>query len=85
VGVVGRWELSTPCGALTHGRRGQMGARDTTEATATTSRSHSTRGEALVTSSSDIHVDLWFMLDFMLDLSYLCGFVISVDFDMFHV
>lgn len=44
------------------GRRGQMGARDTTEATTTTGRSHSTRGEALATSSSDIHVDLWFML-----------------------
>ena len=29
--------------------------------------------------------NLWFMLDVMLDLSYLCGFVISVDFDMFHV
>jgi hypothetical protein len=44
------------------GRRGQMGAQDTTEATTTTSQSHSTRGEALATSSSDIHVDLWFML-----------------------
>jgi hypothetical protein len=44
------------------GRRAQMGARDTTEATPTTGRSHSTRGEALATSSSDIHVDLWFML-----------------------
>ena len=44
------------------GRRGQMGAWDTTEATATTGQSHSTRGKALATSSSDIHVDLWFML-----------------------
>jgi hypothetical protein len=44
------------------GRLGQMGARDTTEATATTGQSHSTRGEALATSRSDIHVDLWFML-----------------------
>ena len=40
------------------GRRGQMGARDTTEATAMTGQSHNTRGEALATSSSDIHVDL---------------------------
>ncbi|XP_021306431.1 uncharacterized protein LOC110431607 [Sorghum bicolor] len=44
------------------GRRGQMGARDTTEATATMGQSHSTRGKALATSSSDIHVALWFML-----------------------
>ena len=44
------------------GRRGQMRARDTTEATAATGQSHSTRGEALATSNSDIHVDLWFML-----------------------
>ena len=28
-------------------------------------------------------MNLW--LDFMLDLSYLCGFMISMDFDMFHV
>jgi len=46
-------------GSTHPGRRGQMGARDTTEATATTGQSHSTRGEALATSSSDIDVDLW--------------------------
>ena len=44
------------------GWRGQMGARDTTVATATTGQSHNTRGEALATSSSDIDVNLWFML-----------------------
>ena len=54
---------SSPHPGGTHrGRHGQMGAQDTTEATMTTGQSHSTRGEALATSSSHIHVDLWFML-----------------------
>jgi len=54
---------SSPHPRGTHpGWRDQIGAQDTTEATTTTCRSHNTRGEALATSSSDIYVDLWFML-----------------------
>ena len=70
---------SSPHPRGTHpGRLGQMGAQDTTEATATTGRNHSTRGEALATSSSDIHVDLWLCYELMVYVRCNVRFVISM-------